>query len=305
MNSPVIISCGGGKGGIGKSTIVAFLGTFLAQQGYRVGFVDADLGGANLHQYLGVRRPAKGLTEFLSGKIKNLFDASIETNVPNTWLICGSGDNMASANPKFVQKQKLIQQIKQLPADFILVDLGAGTNIHVTDFYAAYQYSLLLSDGLPASIENAYGFLKNGLMRGLMRQIPAHHEIHDYFRKFSTGTAGSEFVTLEEMIAACAKQFPREARSMKLWLHQKKNFLIVNMVREREPISRCLKFAEVVRKYLGISVDYIGYVIFSSSISGSVLRSEPIALSNQDAQMTACVTSLCKNLIALTRGDTS
>src|SRR5713226_5358001 len=43
-----IIAVGGGKGGIGKTLLTANLGIALAQRGFKVVLVDADLGGANL-----------------------------------------------------------------------------------------------------------------------------------------------------------------------------------------------------------------------------------------------------------------
>ena len=49
-----IIAVGGGKGGVGKSVLAANLGIYLAQLGKHVVLLDADLGGANLHTFLGV-----------------------------------------------------------------------------------------------------------------------------------------------------------------------------------------------------------------------------------------------------------
>ena len=50
----------GGKGGTGKTAITANIGVALATMGYRVILVDADLGGANLHTILNIKRP-KGI----------------------------------------------------------------------------------------------------------------------------------------------------------------------------------------------------------------------------------------------------
>ena len=44
-----VVAVGGGKGGIGKTLVSANLSIALAQKGFRVAVVDADLGGANLH----------------------------------------------------------------------------------------------------------------------------------------------------------------------------------------------------------------------------------------------------------------
>jgi len=72
MKDPIIISVGGGKGGIGKSTITANIGASLTLKGYSVGYIDADLGGANLHLCLGVKRPYAGLQDYIRENLKNL-----------------------------------------------------------------------------------------------------------------------------------------------------------------------------------------------------------------------------------------
>ncbi len=59
-----IIAIGSGKGGVGKSLLAANLGIYLAQLGKRVILIDADLGGANLHTFVGVERPAVTLGDF-------------------------------------------------------------------------------------------------------------------------------------------------------------------------------------------------------------------------------------------------
>ena len=86
-----------------------------------------------------------------------------------SWLISGASDILELANPNFAQKQKIINNLKKLDADYILVDLGAGSSFHVTDFFAAFPYGIIVTDGLPTSIENAYGYLKNGIIRGMVR----------------------------------------------------------------------------------------------------------------------------------------
>ncbi len=52
-----IWAIGGGKGGTGKSFLTSSIGRNLAQSGYRVTLIDADLGGANLHSFLKIRKP--------------------------------------------------------------------------------------------------------------------------------------------------------------------------------------------------------------------------------------------------------
>jgi ATP-binding protein involved in chromosome partitioning len=50
-----VVAVVSGKGGVGKSTLVANLAAALAGRGWRVGALDADLGGPTLAQMLGAR----------------------------------------------------------------------------------------------------------------------------------------------------------------------------------------------------------------------------------------------------------
>ena len=51
--SPLVISIGSGKGGVGKSFLLSNLGYLLAERGFRVVLIDLDLGGADLQIFLG------------------------------------------------------------------------------------------------------------------------------------------------------------------------------------------------------------------------------------------------------------
>ena len=65
MDQKKIWAFGGGKGGVGKSFVAGNLGILLAQNGYNVILADLDLGGANMHTWLGVNSPTKSISEFI------------------------------------------------------------------------------------------------------------------------------------------------------------------------------------------------------------------------------------------------
>ena len=128
-------SIGGGKGGIGKSVISLGLGISLAHLGKKVILIDGDLGGANLHTLMGVRYPHVTLEHFLLRKVDRLEDTIIQTQLEDIGLICGADDLLGAANPTYSQKIRLLNQIEALPAQYILLDLGAGTAFNLLDFF--------------------------------------------------------------------------------------------------------------------------------------------------------------------------
>jgi flagellar biosynthesis protein FlhG len=69
---PVIIPIASGKGGVGKSFLTANLAMALAAMGHRVIAVDLDLGGSNLHTFLGLANRYPGIGDFINGAAPNL-----------------------------------------------------------------------------------------------------------------------------------------------------------------------------------------------------------------------------------------
>jgi flagellar biosynthesis protein FlhG len=302
MKAPVIISVGSGKGGVGKSSLTANAGALLAEKGYKVGFLDADLEGANLHLCLGVRRPRLNLQDFLSGRVEDLSGIAVETVVPGSWLISGAGDILQLANPKYSQKQKIISNLRKMNADYILVDLGAGADNNVVDFFTAFPYGIVISDILPTSIENAYGFIKNAILRGLIRLFPGRQDIQQQILSFSDTKGEGGFSSLEEFLLCEEKTIPAEARTMREWLASRRIFLVLNMVKNKDDIETGKKFCEVVKKYISIKLIYIGYIAYSEDIRKSLKRMKPAVMDDDPTGvLRKCFESLTGNIEALTK----
>lgn len=168
-----IIAVGGAKGGIGKSIFTANLGMMLSSMGFRTAMVDLDLGGSNLHIYLGMGRvPETTLNDFLNRKIPSLNDAVVRSgNGP--MLIAGSNGELGAANIPFQKKMRLIESIRKMNADYVVLDLGGGTDFNTLDFFLASDLGIVLTTlDQPAYLE-AYAFIKTALQRKLTRLFGA------------------------------------------------------------------------------------------------------------------------------------
>ena len=170
-----IWAIGGGKGGVGKSLIAANLGVTLARKGSRVILVDLDLGGANLHTCLGVGMPRRTLGDFLERRVENIGDLVVETKIKRLGLISGAKDSLWVANLKHAQKRRFISKLLDLDADYIIVDLGAGTTFNTLDFFISADLCIVALVPEPTSIENVYRFIKSAFYRKLRHLAVSSH----------------------------------------------------------------------------------------------------------------------------------
>ena len=132
----VAISIGSGKGGTGKTMIIANLAILLAKRGKKVCLVDLDLGGADTHILLGLFEPKRTLTDFFTRRVDSL--AEVVHTFPSLYglsFIPGSGDTLQTANINFQEKQRLLRGLADIDCDVLLLDVGAGTNYHALDFF--------------------------------------------------------------------------------------------------------------------------------------------------------------------------
>jgi len=164
---PKIWAIGGGKGGVGKSTLSLILAFWLARAGKRTILMDVDLGGANVHTLMGITTPVRTLNDYLKRRYDTLEEICIDTEVENLRIICGAGDILSLANPHVAQKAKIIQNIYKLQADYVVLDLGAGTSFNVLDFFNMADKKIVVLTPQPISIQNAYAFVRNAVYRKL------------------------------------------------------------------------------------------------------------------------------------------
>ena len=154
-----VISVTSGKGGVGKTAVVANIGICLARAGSKVLILDADLGLANVDVVFGLT-PAYNLNHFFSGEADL---ESIMVEGPHDIRILPAGSGLQS----FIQlesdhKLKLLDGLDSLNIefDYLLIDTEAGISENVTYFNTAAQEILLVTTPDPTAITDAYALMK-------------------------------------------------------------------------------------------------------------------------------------------------
>lgn len=148
-----------GKGGVGKSSVVANLALILAEMEVRVLVLDGDMGLANIDVLLGLS-PQYTLKDFLQGD-RNLGDIVLEGPKGMRVLPAGCGI-MELTDLSREQRLSLVSEINALGKehDLLLIDTGAGVSSNVLLFNALAEEIMVVVTPEPASITDAYALIK-------------------------------------------------------------------------------------------------------------------------------------------------
>ena len=256
-NGQTIIAFGGGKGGTGKSFVSASVGTYLALQGNSVLMVDGDVGGANLHSFFGLSRPKVTVTDFFEKKVP-LELLALETGITNLCLIAGDMKTMNSNNISYSQKMSFFRHIRSIKADFVLIDLGAGTHLNTLDAFLMADKMVMVITPEKTAIENMYHFVKNALFRKTER-----FHLENNMKSFFTNTysnrkkMGIESIKdLTEYLLANSvkgKEFAAELETFSL-------YLILNKTTNCNDLQLGFSIKSILLKYLGLKTIYLGSI---------------------------------------------
>ncbi len=271
-----IWAIGGGKGGVGKSLVTANLSICLALMGYKVVTIDLDLGGANLHTCLGVPIPDKTLSDYLTKKVKSLKELLTPTPIANLSIISGAQDDIGIANLKQMQKTKILSKLNELDADYVLLDLGAGTTFNTLDFFIAADQGILTTLPEPTSIENTYRFVKSIYHRKL-NTVEELLEIGPLIDQAMNAKI-SQNSTPADLVKKIIEINPQMGQKLKVEIDKLMPKLIINQVRTQADIDIGFSMRIICKKYFGINLDYVGYLDYDATVWQSVKRRRPLLM---------------------------
>lgn len=296
-SSPKIVTVASGKGGVGKTTLVANLAYLLASQGRKVLAVDLDLGGSNLHTLLGVKNSTEGLAAFLTKKKTRLDELIHQTGFENLFLIPGDGLIPGLGNIPFYLKKRMRDQLQKLPFDVILIDLGAGTSLTTLDFFLWSPLGLVITVPETTAILNAYLFFKAAFFRLVALAFPAKSEerrlIDDFVQEKIEGS-GHNVTPLLELLGQMNPE--AEDRALEA-LAAFRPAILLNQVQGPEEWAMGRRLHELIQKNLEFEPAFLGGLAWDELGREAVNQRRPLVDASPEGSFTRQLTRLAEDLI--------
>lgn len=264
------VAIAGGKGGVGKTVITAAMGIALAEKGLRTVVVDADFGGANLHQALGIIAPPLSIKQFIQFQERDLNQLLLDTSFPNLRLLAGSFDFLAGFNLRYATKQRILRNLKTIDAEYVLLDLGAGTAFDQLDFFNASDIKIIVVTPEPLSIQDGYNFIKLSLYRKLYRSFRHINDVrHLFIRLYNSPELDS--TTFYREIDRCLRSLDDFTREH--WQFILENYhpvLVVNMIECEDDLGQSAALQFAVQDILKVRLKNGGTIQFDDMVRQAV-----------------------------------
>ena len=294
----VILPVASGKGGVGKSILSANLGVALAQAGKTVVIADLDLGGSNLHTVLGLRNKHSGVGHYITKEADSIESLLVETELSRLFFIPGDALLPGTANLPFFRKQRMIKELGELPADFVILDLGSGSSYNTIDFFLTNSSGLVVCTFEPTSILNAYSFLKTALLRLLYRSFPAKSEERSVIEAFGKEKLEGTQQSFRDLIPRLQETSPDAAAHVEAQLAAFSPRVVLNMGRSAADLQLGARLRTISRNNLALELEYIGVLPYDEEVSRSVVERRPLVLRRPESRFAFNIGEVARRLIA-------
>jgi len=298
-----IIPIASGKGGVGKSTLSANLAIALAQTGKRVILADLDLGASNLHHILGIRAIPQGIGTFLNDPQADLASVVMETEYDSLFFLPGDSEIPGVANLKANQKSRLIRALKNLEADYLLLDLGAGSSYNTLDFFLLSGHGIIVSTPTLTATLNAYLFLKNAVFRILSSSFKKKSYAAQQLEKAYKSGAGLQKIYLPRFLEMVKREDPESYNKYAQKIADLQPRLVFNMLDDPKDVDKSEKIRRSTREYLGVELEHMG-IIYRDELQKTALSSRlPILVYKPQSLVSQAVYRIADKVLQLSEEE--
>ncbi len=143
-----------GKGGVGKTTTVANIGTALAKRKYSVVMIDADIGLRNLDVVMGLEnRIVYNLLDIIEGKCRKQQAMIRDRKFPNLFIIPAAQTREKAA----VKPEQMKELCAELAAefDYVFIDCPAGIEQGFKNAIAGAETAVVVTTPEVSAIRDA------------------------------------------------------------------------------------------------------------------------------------------------------
>lgn len=293
---PRIIPIASGKGGVGKSVFAASLAIALARKGESTVAVDLDLGGSNLHTYLGLPNTNPGVGDYLKRRLDGLQPLLVETTYDHLRFLPGDGKTPFMANISSQQRRQLLEQLQKLPARNVILDLGAGSAINTLNLFGLAANGIVVTTLDTPALMNALVFLRNFMFANVLSLAAKEGELRKLLLDAYRRSAEGANLTAEEVYQLIDHHDCLLARQIRQRLSRFTPRLVYNMADQAEDLRVAERIKGTLKKTLSLESSTLGLLFYDDQVRKAVRKNRVFLTDNPDTPYRRGLDAICQRL---------
>jgi flagellar biosynthesis protein FlhG len=292
-----ILPIASGKGGVGKTLVSSNLALRLAANGFNTVAVDLDLGGSNLHSYLGLKNTNMGIGNMLSDTKLKFEELIVDTPYENLRFIPGDVLVSGASNIQPAHRREIVGAIEKIRADYVVVDLGSGANFNVVDFFLLSNSGFVVTAPQAPAVVNAYGLLKNMTFRALQQTFTGNTKISSYLTRVLKEKRPGTSISVRDIVKDIEEKDSRAGKKARQTLDTLQPKIIVNMARTTEDLAIIENLRDLAQKNLQVNLECLGLIAFDARVSESVSNLEPFTEAHPESVVSRQIERIAQKVL--------
>ncbi|APR99328.1 helix-turn-helix domain-containing protein [Pajaroellobacter abortibovis] len=295
-----IIAIGGSGGGVGKSVFAVNTAIYFAQLGKRVVLAGADAASSHLHSLFGltVRPQVVSPQECMGGLSSLLVNPA---SIPGLSILPPLANKTGSLLLwRASSRTRWLTSLLALPADYLVIYLGAGYTHFALDLLGQAHVPILLTSPEPSTVESIYVLLRAAYQRRLQRAL-----VKDRYRMGLLDRAIKEkgllpsplelIRTLSRMDASAAELAWNEVQRMRF-------YLVVSQTRTRAEIELGAAMTDLVGRHYGVRLEELGHIEYDDLVWLTGRKGRPLLLDSPNCRAARNIERIARRVsVTITR----
>jgi flagellar biosynthesis protein FlhG len=184
-----------------------------------------------------------------------------------------------------------------------LLDLGSGTSLNVIDFFSISETGIIISSPEITSILNTYGFIKRIMYKKMERycRLKEKEKLLEIIKRSSSPENETQIKRISELEKELIKIDPDAKEMMSFVKRKTRANLILNMVKTPGDKKIGDSIKGIVKKYLDLDIEYLGFIESDFAVEKSVRSMNPFLMSFPSASASICLKSILSKITQQTR----
>ncbi|MBD0315670.1 MAG: hypothetical protein ICV75_03170 [Nitrospiraceae bacterium] len=195
----------------------------------------------------------------------------------------------------YATKTRLIRHVREIEADLVLADIGAGTGYHALDFFLMADHHLVVATPDPTSVLDLYRFIKLAAIRRVLASFLPQDAMADALSE-------RDFSSVEEVLDVVGKTDETGRAIAEQALQTFHPALILNRVAGRSRVN-VLQLRKLLKEYVGGDVTLLGEIPDDPAMERAVRSYLPVVESEPASAAALALSRVSDALLPLLAGS--